>query len=451
MFVERVRIQNVRGFREIDLDLRRPEGEASGWTVLAGRNGSGKSTLLQAIALAVVGPSTARALQESFVGWVREGARRADVEVELSASHSDSFGPRGENSRHRKTDDKREPLRVGLRWRMNGDHREPSLAPTTDPRLRPGGGPWAENTYGWLIAGYGPTRRLSGHATAAQRLMSGPARIARLVSLFREDASLLECVEWLRDIYLRRLEGRRGAGVLEEHVLSLLNDGLLPDQTRVERIDSEGLWASRGGVLLPLEELSDGYRTTAALVMDIVRNIHRCYGELRLEQEEQTERGSRCRVVNRGVVLIDEVDLHLHVSWQQRIGFWLKDHFPNVQFIVATHSPFICQAADPGGLIRLPALAEDRRVENVHEDVYHTVVNGTVDDAVLTELFGLGSPHSDEAEGLRRRVATLEALLRSGKAGAGELSELHQLRRRLPRSLAGRHRVVFSAPSTQPG
>jgi predicted ATP-binding protein involved in virulence len=40
-----------------------------------------------------------------------------------------------------------------------------------------------------------------------------------------------------------------------------------------------------------------------------------------------------------GVVIIDEIDAHLHVSWQKRIGGWLKTHFPNIQFIVTTHSP----------------------------------------------------------------------------------------------------------------
>jgi energy-coupling factor transporter ATP-binding protein EcfA2 len=438
VFVERVRIKNVRGFREVDLDLTRPEGEASGWTVLAGRNGSGKSTLLQAIALTVSGPATARSLKESFAGWVREGQTEAEVEVGLSPSqYSDAIAPppRGEAYvviSHETS------LLVGLRWTAAAENHEPELTISRpgDWRSQAGGGPWDENTSGWFVAGYGPTRRLTGHGAAAQRLMSGPARIARLVSLFREDASLLECVEWLRDIYLRRLEGKRGAAELEQQVLRLLNDGLLPGQTRVQRIDSEGLWVSQEGVLLPLEELSDGYRTTAALVMDIVRHLHLCYGDLRLEEGRGPDEPG-CRVMDQGVVLIDEIDLHLHVSWQQRIGFWLKTHFPNIQFLVATHSPFICQAADPGGLIRLPAPGEERPVEHVPEDVYHTVVNGTVDDAVLTELFGLESPHSDAAEALRSRVAELEAQLQTSDVTAEERDELAALRQRLPQSMAG--------------
>jgi predicted ATP-binding protein involved in virulence len=45
----------------------------------------------------------------------------------------------------------------------------------------------------------------------------------------------------------------------------------------------------------------------------------------------------------------------MHVEWQQKIGFWLTSHFPNIQFLTTSHSPFICQAAGPRGVIRLPA------------------------------------------------------------------------------------------------
>ncbi|MCP4565310.1 MAG: hypothetical protein GY837_32745, partial [Bosea sp.] len=96
-----------------------------------------------------------------------------------------------------------------------------------------------------------------------------------------------------------------------------------------------------------------------------------------------------------------------------------------------------CQAADPRGLIRLPAPGEDHPAEHVPEDVYHTVVNGSIDDAVLTELFGLEVAHSAAAESLRRRVAELEVRLQTGKAAEGDAAELAELRRRLPHSPAG--------------
>lgn len=419
MHVQKIQIRNIRGFREVNLDLTRPNGTLAGWTVLAGRNGSGKSTLLRAVAFSAAGSTVASALTGGFVGWIRRGEDEASVAAELALSPKEarSFGSRS--------------VKPKLVWKTTNDEPSGRLLMSDGMNL----GPWSlkQGGKGYFLAGYGPYRRLTGHATDAQRLMVGPDQVARLVNLFREDSSLVECVQWLREIYLRRLEDKPGAAELEQAVLSLLNDGLLPGGLHVEGIDSEALWVSQCGVRLPLDELSDGYRTVAALVMDIVRHLHRCFDELSIQSSEDSE-GAYQRVLHHGVVLIDEVELHLHVSWQKRIGFWLKRHFPNIQFIVTTHSPFICQAADPRGLIRLPGHGENRLVEHVSEDLYNTVVNGSADDAVLTELFGLDTPYSAESERLRDEVARIEAGLQTGGATTQDEERLEELRSRLPQT-----------------
>jgi energy-coupling factor transporter ATP-binding protein EcfA2 len=425
MHISRIQIQNIRGFDEVDLDLRRPDGALAGWTVLAGRNGSGKSTLLRAVALAIAGREVANKLVKSFKGWTRTGNDLATIRLRMTSPERNSF-------------------KAGLAWKTvllkDQPPGEPALGeyPGGDEESRLEGawlreeGPWSERR-GWFFAGYGPFRRLTGHARDAQELMAGPDRVARLVSLFRDEASLIEVVEWLTQVYLRRLEERPGAAELEEGVLRLLNDGLLPDGARVEKIDSDGLWVEQHGTLLPLESLSDGYRTVAALVMDIVRHLHRAFGNLDL-REVSNGADSHLEIRHPGVVLIDEMEEHLHVSWQQRIGFWLKRHFPNIQFLVTTHSPFICQAADPRGLIRLPAPGESRPAEHVPDSLYHTVVNGSADDAVISELFGLESPYSEQSEELRHQVAKLEAALQTGELGEADRSKLEELRSRLPQT-----------------
>ncbi len=290
-------------------------------------------------------------------------------------------------------------------------------------------GPWGENPEGWMVAGYGPFRRLSSAASDAQRLMLGAGHISRLVSLFREDASLSESVRWLQEIYLRRLEKREGSQELEDLVLELLDDGLLPSEVRVKKVDSDGLWVEHQGVLLPLNQLSDGYRTVAALVLDIVRHLSDAYGTLESHRSD-----SGLSLPYPGVVLIDEIDAHLHVSWQQVIGFWLKTRFPQIQFIVSTHSPFVCQAADAQGLIRLPAPGEQAVAEHVDSELFLRVVNGTADEATLTDLFGLEQTHSKQSEELRRSVAVLEAKILRGDATKADQNSYDQLQLQLPRS-----------------
>ncbi len=89
---------------------------------------------------------------------------------------------------------------------------------------------------------------------------------------------------------------------------------------------------------LRIEQLSDGYRTTLAMAMDIAARMAEANPEM--EDPLQTE----------GVVMIDEVDLHLHPGWQQTILLDLMRTFPNVQFIVSTHSPQVISSVKPKSL-----------------------------------------------------------------------------------------------------
>ena len=86
---------------------------------------------------------------------------------------------------------------------------------------------------------------------------------------------------------------------------------------------------------LELDHLSGGYRATLALVADLARRM--AQGNPHLEDPLQSE----------AVVLIDEVDLHLHPAWQQRVLVDLTRTFPNAQFVVTTHSPQVLTTVKP--------------------------------------------------------------------------------------------------------
>ncbi|MEV8630597.1 AAA family ATPase [Streptosporangium sp. NPDC051023] len=444
MYIADLRVSGVRGFsgpRSAELRLTRPDGSHAGWTVLAGRNGSGKTTLLRAIALAMAGPSTARSLAPSFEGWISNDLSEAIVDMTLAFDETDAFGRGGRPKR---------PFPARLTWSREtvGDSGrygpQPSMNGHGGAAFR---GPWADNPRGWFFAGYGPFRRLTGGSADARQLMMSSGPVARLASLFHEDASLAESVSWLIDLHLRSLERQHGAANLLAFVMELLNDGLLPDGFRVEKVNSDGLWARRDGQLISLREMSDGYRTVTALVLDLVRQMDRALpgyldgavaGRLVELPGYPSEPLPTPRMPLSGVVLIDEIDVHLHVSWQKKIGNWLKAHFPAVQFIVTTHSPYICQSADPGGLIRLPGVDEDVPPRVVDEDLYDRVVYGSGDDALLTDLFGMDSLYSNRAEDLRRRLTVLERAVLRGNAAPDEVREYEQLRETLTSSLAAR-------------
>lgn len=430
MYIKRIFIENIKCFGKgknaVDIDLQRPDGSYAGLTVLAGRNGSGKSTLLRAVALSVAGPRMDRSLQESYSGWITSNEKEGQVFTELifdkKADFFESDTLPDNNS-----------IKTGLIWYSTGNKTEPKISSLIIPHGEDKTaewmlyGPWSENPVGWFIVGYGPFRHLPVNGMDRYKGKNSPLRLNQLSSLFHENVSLSESISWLKEAYLRRLENRPGAQEIEEGILTLLDDGLLPGGMKVQKVDSDGLWVTLNGQELPLKELSDGYRTVAALVVDLARQLFETYGEFKISKNN-----GNCRVLYPGVVLIDEIDAHLHISWQQQIGTWLKNHFPALQFIVSTHSPFICQAADPRGLLRLPSAGEGRSVEHVSEDLFKIVKNGSIDESVLTELFGLETSHSQDSEKIQEELARLEVLVMKGKATPAQKEQYKELSGQLP-------------------
>ncbi|HCT80228.1 MAG TPA: AAA family ATPase [Micromonosporaceae bacterium] len=370
MYVAKVKLESIRGFhdaRKVDLDLARPSGDQSGWTVVTGPNGSGRTTLLQAIALAIAGPALAPTLLPSPAAWISSGKQQGGIEIDLVPGEEDKF-PRG--------------------------FQPPEGNVFADLVLTPSGittesnvgrnGPWQENPPGWFAVGYGPYRQ-PGAVNRPQSCLAG---------LFRADVPLNEAAS--------------------PAALALINDGLLPDGSTAIA-EADGLWVEQEGRRLPLRELGDGYRNLIALVLDLTR---------RLPGPVETATG---------VVLIDEVEAHLNLPWQQWIGGWLKSHFPRLQFIVSTNSPYVCQASDPGGLI---SLAGPPRI--IDGDLYDRVVHGSGEDVALSELFGLDSPYAPGARRLRHELVELEMKVLDGQANEIQLARYRELQELLVSSPAAR-------------
>ncbi|WP_026116831.1 AAA family ATPase [Nocardiopsis valliformis] len=444
MYIERISVDGIRGFhgpRAVEnLEFPLPKEGQGSWTVLAGRNGSGKTTLLRAIALGLVGPWHTRTLAPEFGDGTPLPAGTGKITVTIQPSPDWDAFVGAQSQQH---------VAGTLRWRrvqvdqtcehlVSGPFPEPSRSLETDLLISA----WAEETTGWFVAGYGPFRRLGGGSSATHRLMGTPGPVSRLGSLFNEDVSLAESIEWLKNLLLprRTKHATEQARELLGFVKALLNDGLLPEDFQISRVDADGLWVERSGHILALQEISDGYRAVSAMVLDMVRQIHGAGGDKVLERHQD----GTPHVVMPGVVLIDEIDAHLHVSWQKEIGGWLKKHFPNIQFIVSSHSPYICQSADPGGLIKLPGVNEERAPEVVSEDLYQRIVYGSGDDALLTDLFGIDTPYSEAAEEMRRHLGALELAVLRGKASEPERQEYVELSKILNSSLSARVDEVAS-------
>ena len=119
------------------------------------------------------------------------------------------------------------------------------------------------------------------------------------------------------------------------------------------------------GTVINFSALSDGYRNVIKIVTDIATKM--CILNPYL--------GKETLKVTPGVVVIDELDLSLHPTWQKRIVRILKELFPKVQFICATHSPFIIQSLEPGELITLDTILNEEYSGQSIEDIAEDIMN----------------------------------------------------------------------------
>lgn len=105
---------------------------------------------------------------------------------------------------------------------------------------------------------------------------------------------------------------------------------------------------------MPISKLSAGYQSLLWMIMDLVYRV--CMLNPELESKDQIM----------GIVLIDEIDLHLHPKWQWNVTDALRKTFASVQFIIATHSPIVISASKEANLI----LLDDTRTVSYLPDCY---------------------------------------------------------------------------------
>ena len=127
-----------------------------------------------------------------------------------------------------------------------------------------------------------------------------------------------------------------------------------------------------GRVQIPLEQLSDGYRCALSLIGDIAYRMATLNPQLKQDVLTETP----------GIILIDEVDLHLHPEWQQHILKDLTDTFPKVQFIVTTHAPAIINSTDECSLLVL----EENNVEYLGNEAYGQDINTIVKSYMAADV-----------------------------------------------------------------
>lgn len=402
MYIKSASIKNIRSIKNCTLTF--PDEQFAGWHVLIGDNGSGKSTVLKAISLALIGEQNALALRQNWNEWITRSHNSAQIDLEIIPTQKALWDtlPRQLIIQHDK---------------YSGSITTPRKK-IDESRIEEG-----------FSAAFGPFRRFTGSDKEYERLMKFSPRFAAHLSIFGEDIALTEALEWLKDLHHKELEGRKESQLLKQIYEFINQDDFLPHQIRMADVSSEGVvFRDIQGFVIPVEQLSDGFRSILSMTFELIRQLSIAYPDEALFSKDGK------KIVLSGVVLIDEIDAHLHPEWQRRIGFWLTEHFPKIQFIVTTHSPLVCQAAVKGSIWRLPKPATDEKTYQVQKnsEEWKRLVYGNILEAYSTDLFGEHIDRSEQAQAKYERLAELSTKELDGALTSSEKEEFAHLMKELP-------------------
>lgn len=408
MWVEELSLENIKCFEGQTLRFGTRK-EKYRWVTLLGENGGGKSTTLQALGLLLAGPEGANLLTKPE-GWLRDETMPGKIGTRIHQGKNDpgKFGG-GKREPHEHfsyeyliTGSK--PLSIG-KGKNEKTYNSPTILEGEDKVKRLS---WLrENALlpkgkGWFAAGYGAFRRLT-RETGQINLpaMQTPERYTNFLTQFEEDKPLTAFEQWmlyLDVMILRNSENGKKAEKQRNAAIKAINS-LLPSGSRYGGID-EGLkiWFQVGDAKVPTPALSDGYRSILALAGDLVWRLIEAFPESSAPLEEE------------GVVLIDELDIHLHPVWQRQIAGWLQATFPNMQFIVATHSPLIAAGA---GKDAVTYRLYQNESGNVACEEVKNISFKDVDSTLQSKAFGLVSTYSPEAEETMSKYLALKAKIRT--------------------------------------
>jgi|HubBroStandDraft_1064217.scaffolds.fasta_scaffold02247_4 hypothetical protein len=301
LYVDSLRLKDFRCFEQLELRFDRPSSLEGRWTCIAGINGAGKSSILQALGVALLGYPMALELGGARLNRMRRlvdlvNRMRAEVEVVLSAPGHDP------------------PVQLRLDIDEGG---------ATSDQV------W-DRVRRLAIAGYGATRNLSSRTDFVSENLSPDVR--RQITLF-EPLSQLAGAE---AVLLPQATG--AFANLFQNVILQLFDADLAFATRGHRF----VVANRD--MVEAIDLPDGYRSLVAWLADLC--AFWC--------EKAPDRAASANPADiHAIVLIDEVDLHLHPSLQRALIPRLRKTFPKVQWIVTTHSPLVLANFDANEIIAL--------------------------------------------------------------------------------------------------
>ena len=392
-------LENIKCFGPAQtLDLSNGKGGPARWTIILGLNGTGKTTILQSL----VGFELLPTEHWNYKSYGVEFAQSFHLSSIVDPL---CFRRRNVYTRSRliseiivskSIESKSSNIIESQLVFINGEGSEAISKESASP---------------WCC-GYGAGRRL-GSASLTDSTFDD-----RVASIYTDQMNLRNPEEWLlrldysasKDSKIQHQQTAR-FNQAKELLLGVLQAGeiggiQIPPQSSVYPNPKVEFKTPYGWV--PLKQLGYGYQTLITWVADLASRMVERYPD------------SPNPLAEPAVVLVDEIDLHLHPIWQRKLMGFLTERFPNTQFIATAHSPLVAQAALDANLAVLRREGDHVIIDNDVDNLR----NLRVDQILTSELFGLTSARPPQIEKL---LDERKALLTSPKLTKTQTRRLKEL------------------------
>jgi len=403
-------LKNIRTFGDVKLKFENEDGTLPQWTIILGDNGIGKSTLLHSVAWMkplflyekdnkisnyIPSPFITDEENDRFIGLVSKNKDAYKAGSNITASYqSNKF------LKSKIITAKDDLLTSLVDFKINED--EELLDVNFDLKTTKGSS-FRNNEV--LIYAYSASRTL-GNLNIFEPEMEN-----MIPDFINEKTILYDAEQILINIH----HGLLGAKGIEKKRYKNYNDkvkemlvSLLPEVKHVNDIlviaprlvnkrmkESEVLITTKHGKKIPLNDFSLGYKNAVYWSMDLSWRLFNHYSESKNALEEPA------------IVLIDEIDLHLHPKWQLEIIDNLSKHFPSIQFIATAHSPLLVQSDTEANFAVLKFNDDTENVGIMNEPV--GVDGWRVDQILTSDYFGLNSTRGPEYDKLLKKRSILIA------------------------------------------
>lgn len=361
MRVKRLRLKNIRGIEELDLLLSTGE-DSSASTLLIGKNGTGKSSILRSIVLGLVDAFDANALLAEQFGspFVSRGLKEGTISIE----YVDDSGHTHERQQVITSTGSRLTASRANADRVRNGRRARSFSEVP------------------LMVALGAGRSNEGTSASAY------SAVDSTYMLFDYSGTFFDI-----ELTLRRLSDYVGSKTYE-NVLRRIKEALgMREYDDIGFPRGGGVTVSGPGntTAIPIRAWADGYRITLNWLLDV-------YAWAMLRQEEAIDDDGYVH----GILLVDEIEQHLHPLMQRTIIQSVKGLFPKMHLIASTHSPLVVQGAEFCDIV---ALYRDE--STVYTNTLPEYSLYSIEDIFTAEELFDTPPHSEKMDALRQRYREL--------------------------------------------